>query len=146
MRCAHVYGRWQSYPDTSLADLWGTGQMNQTCAIEQIADAVLYEGFLLYPYRLSSVKNRHRWNFGVLYPEPFGGRHGDRAICQTECLVAANDPAELDVKVRFLQLIESKSVEREVIAVGLDLETLTSEGAESVHDFSDATKPGPNGI
>jgi hypothetical protein len=120
--------------------------MNQMSMIEQIADAVLYEGFLLYPYRLSSVKNRHRWNFGVLYPEPFGGRHGDRASCQTECLVAANDHAELDVKVRFLQLIEGKSVEREMIADELDLETLTGEGAKSVHDFSDAATPGPNGI
>ena len=29
-----------------------------------IADAVLYEGYLLYPYRASSSKNRSRWQFG----------------------------------------------------------------------------------
>ena len=34
-----------------------------------VADAVLYEGYLLYPYRASSDKNRSRWQFGVLGPE-----------------------------------------------------------------------------
>src|SRR5690348_5913716 len=33
-----------------------------------VADAVLYEGYLLYPYRRSSPKNRVRWQFGVLAP------------------------------------------------------------------------------
>jgi hypothetical protein len=33
-----------------------------------IADAVLYEGYLLYPYRASSDKNQLRWQFGVLAP------------------------------------------------------------------------------
>ena len=37
--------------------------------VEDIANAVLYEGYMLYPYRPSSVKNRQRWNFGVVYPE-----------------------------------------------------------------------------
>ena len=34
----------------------------------RIADAVLYEGYLLYPYRASARKNRYRWTFGVLVP------------------------------------------------------------------------------
>ena len=36
--------------------------------LEKIANAVLYEGFLLYPYRKSSVKNQQRWHFGTLGP------------------------------------------------------------------------------
>jgi len=40
--------------------------MNQTI-VDQIAAAVLYEGYMLYPYR-PSVKNRQRWTFGGLYP------------------------------------------------------------------------------
>ena len=36
--------------------------------IRKVADAVLYEGYMLYPYRPSSVKNRQRFNFGVLGP------------------------------------------------------------------------------
>jgi hypothetical protein len=38
--------------------------------VDQIANAVLYEGYLLYPYR-PSVKNRQRWTFGGLYPRPY---------------------------------------------------------------------------
>ena len=37
--------------------------------VDKIAEAVLYEGYMLYPYRPSSVKNQQRWNFGVLCPQ-----------------------------------------------------------------------------
>jgi hypothetical protein len=40
-------------------------------AAEQIANAVLYEGYLLYPYRASSLKNRFRWQFGVVAPRVY---------------------------------------------------------------------------
>ena len=40
-----------------------------TKSVDAIANAVLYEGYMLYPYRPSSVKNRQRFNFGVLYPQ-----------------------------------------------------------------------------
>lgn len=67
--------------------------------LEKIANAVLYEGFLLYPYRKSSVKNQHRWHFGTL-----GAKHGaDRTMMQTECLVEGGTLTLLDVKIRFLQ-------------------------------------------
>jgi hydrogenase maturation protease len=95
--------------------------VSATAAIEQIANAVLYEGFLLYPYRLSSVKNRHRWNFGVLYPEPYGRSIGERASAQTECLFEAGGDAVLDVKVRFLRIAEGSPVEREVLVDEIDL-------------------------
>ena len=37
----------------------------------RVADAVLFEGYLLYPYRASAQKNRLRWQFGVLTPPGF---------------------------------------------------------------------------
>ena len=40
-------------------------------AVEKIANAVLYEGYMLYPYRPSAVKNQQRFNFGVLYPREY---------------------------------------------------------------------------
>jgi len=110
--------------------------VNATSAIEQIANAVLYEGFLLYPYRLSSVKNRHRWNFGILYPEPFGGLNGERETAQTECLIEAGANAALDVKIRFLQLVDGAPVEREVCAADLDLEDLARCPHESLFSLS----------
>ena len=73
-----------------------------TSRAEEVAKAVLYEGYILYPYRPSSVKNQQRWNFGVVYP---AGASEGAAHVETQCLgVVHSSDAELDVKVRFLQL------------------------------------------
>jgi hypothetical protein len=40
--------------------------------VAAVADAVLFEGYLPYPYRASAQKNRLRWQFGVLTPESDG--------------------------------------------------------------------------
>jgi hypothetical protein len=75
--------------------------------IEQIANAVLYEGYMLYPYRPSSVKNRQRWNFGVLYPRKYSEaqKGNDLWHMQTECLVEGNAKTQIGAKVRFLRAI-----------------------------------------
>lgn len=91
-------------------------------AVDRIARAVLYEGYLLYPYRRSSLKNRQRWNFGVLYPPAWAARQGgpDRAYLQMECLARCAGECGIRVALRFLQLtgIESAAEEREVLAEG----------------------------
>ena len=78
-----------------------------TKLVEDIANAVLYEGYMLYPYRPSSVKNRQRWNFGVVYPKAFSEMQtgADNWFMQTECLATAGPATELSVKVRFLQAV-----------------------------------------
>jgi hypothetical protein len=75
--------------------------------VEEIANAVLYEGYMLYPYRPSSIKNRQRWNFGVVYPRAYSElqKGTDAWFMQTECLAMASAPAELKIKVRFLQAV-----------------------------------------
>lgn len=75
--------------------------------VEKIAAAVLYEGYILYPYRPSSVKNQQRFNFGALYPESYSlaGGGTDACVMQTECLVKGTDETTLNVKVRFLHLL-----------------------------------------
>jgi hypothetical protein len=75
---------------------------------DQIAKAVLYEGYMLYPYRASSVKNRQRWNFGVLYPPAYVEEQSgsDGSMSQTEFLVTGAVMPALEVRVRFLQLVE----------------------------------------
>ena len=74
--------------------------------IDQIARAVLYEGYMLYPYRPSSVKNHQRWNFGVLYPQAYSEAQGgsDASSLRTECLVRGTAATSLEVRLRFLQL------------------------------------------
>ena len=71
-----------------------------------VADAVLYEGYLLYPYRASSDKNRSRWQFGVLGPPGAADRglgEADSMTLQT-ILTGAADGSSVTVHLRFLQL------------------------------------------
>ncbi|MEO6655327.1 MAG: hypothetical protein ABIO36_04530 [Pyrinomonadaceae bacterium] len=74
--------------------------------VEKIADAVLYEGYMLYPYRASSVKNQQRFNWGALAPKAYSdAQKGTEAWeMRTECLIVGDRNTELNVKVRFLQL------------------------------------------
>jgi hypothetical protein len=76
--------------------------------VEKIAEAVLYEGYMLYPYRPSSVKNQRRWNFGVLCPQTYSElQQGSEAwTMQTECLIKATPSTRLSVKLRFLQIVQ----------------------------------------
>ncbi len=72
-----------------------------------VADAVLYEGYLLYPYRASSSKNQSRWQFGVVSPADAEARGmGEASSVSMQCLLAGdlNDAASLVLHVRFLQL------------------------------------------
>ena len=74
-------------------------------AARRVADAVLYEGYLLYPYRSSAQKNRLRWQFGVLAPRRWseaGGGDGWRS--RTETLVEADEAATFHLRLRFLHL------------------------------------------
>ncbi len=75
--------------------------------VEKIADAVLYEGYILYPYRPSSVKNQQRWNFGALCPESYSltQRGTESWTMQTECIIQQTPRTNLEVKVRFLHLL-----------------------------------------
>jgi hypothetical protein len=78
-----------------------------------VADAVLYEGYLLYPYRRSSAKNWVRWQFGVIAPREWIEARGpvsdgisgssESWWNQTECLVEGSDQTVVDVRVRYLQ-------------------------------------------
>jgi hypothetical protein len=80
--------------------------MNKTI-VDQIVEAVLYEGYMLYPYR-PSVKNHQRWTFGGLFPRTFSEMHKtlDAWAMQTECLLRGSEQTKLAIEVRFLHLIE----------------------------------------
>jgi hydrogenase maturation protease len=76
-------------------------------AVRRVADAILYEGYILYPYR-PSVKNRQRWTFGGLYPEAFcrDQRGSDAPSSRTECLIRGSRDSVVDITVRFLHLTQ----------------------------------------
>ena len=80
-------------------------------AARQIADAVLLEGYVLYPYRASAAKNRLRWQFGVLVPPGYGEESGEHPDQRTECLVEPRRGATLTAELRFLR-VQRRTVQR----------------------------------
>jgi hypothetical protein len=80
-------------------------------AVRQIADAVLYEGYVLWPYGRSALKNQRRWTFGGVYPEGHSSRHADDPhVMRTQCLLEGGDDTRLDVRVRFLHVVARQVV------------------------------------
>jgi len=73
--------------------------------VDTLVQAVLYEGYILYPYRASAKKNRQRFTFGRVYPEAYSREQLGVEPCemQTECLLEGFPAsAALGVTVRFL--------------------------------------------
>ncbi len=95
-----------------------------------VADAVLYEGYLLYPYTASARKNRLRWQFGVIVPEGSTGvADGEPTEHQSQIvLVAGGDPV-VDVLVRFLQ-VEARMVEAVADGGFAPVDSLVVDGTE----------------
>jgi hypothetical protein len=100
--------------------------------VDAIVKAVLYEGYMLYPYRPSAVKNRQRFNFGVVYPRAYSEAQGGTDACtmQTECLVSGNEKTQCLVRVRFLRMV-TRSVEK-LLTPAAELPSLAEAHAEKV--------------
>ena len=87
--------------------------MTEWDRVRTIADAVLYEGYLLYPYRANSRKNQSRFQFGVLGPERAAERGiGEDDTMSAQILLDPKDDATLTIVVRFLQL-QRRTAERD---------------------------------
>ena len=126
-------------------------------AAKKIAEAVLYEGYILWPYRRSARKNQQRWTFGGVYPREYSEARGgdDPWLMQTQCLVSGNEDSAVEVKVRFLHVTERKVVQKkgdgrefvEELRVGGDLylpwdeatEREISVGRFSIHDLLESS-------
>jgi hypothetical protein len=129
-----------------------------TKLVEDIADAILYEGYMLYPYRASAIKNQQRWNFGVLYPRAFAESQvgSDIWSMQTECLAqTSRETANLSFRLRFLHLLErsaedqraqiwQEGTERDVSIAGLKLADLLAHAEQ--HTFTFAASSERDGI
>jgi hypothetical protein len=84
-------------------------------AVDNLVRAVLYEGYMLYPYRPSSVKNQQRWTFGGVYPRAWVDASGsDASMMQTECIVEGGAHTRIAVRPGGLHLIRREV--RELLA------------------------------
>jgi hypothetical protein len=75
--------------------------------VRQIADAVLYEGYMLWPYRRSALKNQKPFGWGDLDPV-------EEPLMRAQCLLEGGDPELVEVTARFLEMVGDEGVEREV--------------------------------
>jgi hypothetical protein len=92
-------------------------------SVRDIANAVLYEGHMLFPYRPSAMKNQQRWTFGGVYPAAYARTTADRSRVSFECLVEGVVP-QIDIEVRFLQIVgrggAAEAIERSVGVGAID--------------------------
>jgi hypothetical protein len=110
--------------------------------VRQIADAVLYEGYILYPYRASAQKNQSRWQFGVVMaPGYAAAEESETSVTRAECVLEHTGQPSVTVLLRFLQVQRQTSgdatwdeaVEREV-EVTADAAALAGDGV--THEFT----------
>lgn len=74
--------------------------------VKRLAEALLYEGYLLFPYRAGALKNRARMSFGELAPE---GSSAFRRTAQTaEIPLAGDESLRITARVAFLQLVRRR--------------------------------------
>ena len=76
--------------------------------VRAIADTVLYEGYVLWPYRRSALKNTHRWTFGGVYPRGHAEARAagdDPWTMQTQCLIEGGGGTRVSVGLRFLHIV-----------------------------------------
>jgi hypothetical protein len=106
--------------------------------IRAIADAVLYEGYVLWPYRRSALKNAQRWTFGGVYPRAHAQARAagdDPWTMQTQCLVEGHRGGEVSVGVRFLhvvwrQMVDARGHEVDELTAGNELHLSWEEAVE----------------
>jgi hypothetical protein len=97
----------------------------ETDLVRRIADAVLYEGYLLWPYRKSALKNRQRFTFGGVYPPAWE----DRSAMQAQVLLEGGEDVEVEVRVRFLHVVRRQVLKRELSCGPLEpVEELEADG------------------
>ena len=97
-----------------------------------VADAVLFEGYALYPYRRSAIKNQQRWPFGVLAPRAFEAAGGGEASwMRTECLVVPDGAARIEGKLRFLRMCRRRVFDMRT-GDARDVDALEVDGARLV--------------
>ena len=81
--------------------------VTRTDPLEQaraVADAVLYEGYRLHPYRAPVAEDQLRWQVGVVGPAGARARgRGEDSRMSADCLLDVVPGATVDVQLRFLQ-------------------------------------------
>lgn len=99
--------------------------------VRRVADAVLYEGYILYPYRASAQKNHSRWQFGVLMPPGYAAADpSENSTLRAECVFEHQGQPAVAVTVRFLQVQRRQAERAGPDAAAPDAETPDAEAPD----------------
>src|SRR4029078_649503 len=73
--------------------------------LEDLTHTLLYEGYALYPYHRSAIKNQKPVPFGVVFPGDYNtcNVHAHSKL-QTQCIVTGSKDPLVNISVRFLHL------------------------------------------
>jgi hypothetical protein len=90
--------------------------LNAESILENITRTLLYEGYALYPYHRSAIKNQKPIPFGVVFPQHYNmyNEHAHSKM-QTQCIVAGSDDLSIKISVRFLHLKRTELFEHKVL-------------------------------
>ena len=82
--------------------------MNAESTIETLTRTLLYEGYALYPYHRSAIKNQKPVPFGVIFPQLYSTYNPHaHSLMQTQCIISGNKNINLKITVRFLHLVKT---------------------------------------
>ena len=115
-RAQRALPSWEATLDALLAGAARDERRALADPVRAIADAVLYEGYVLWPYRRSALKNAQRWTFGGVYPRAHAAGRApgdDPCVMQTQCLLEGTDEARVSVDVRFLHVVHRQATDRD---------------------------------
>ncbi|MEP6513945.1 MAG: hypothetical protein ABJA79_08750 [Parafilimonas sp.] len=81
------------------------GTLSADSILENLTRTLLYEGYALYPYHRSAVKNQKPIPFGVVFPRDYNAHNEHaRSNMQTQCIIDGSDDSLININVRFLHL------------------------------------------
>lgn len=88
--------------------------LNKDCIVDNLTRTLLYEGYSLFPYHRSAIKNQKPIPFGVVYPHDYHScNEHAHAEMVTDCIVDGNKNSEININVRFLHLIKTEIFSKE---------------------------------
>ncbi|MEP6950700.1 MAG: hypothetical protein ABI863_15550 [Ginsengibacter sp.] len=89
------------------------GTLNAESILENITRTLLYEGYALYPYHRSAIKNQKPIPFGVVFPQRYNiyNAHAHSKM-QTQCIVTGSDDLTINISMRFLHLKKTELFEK----------------------------------
>ena len=104
-----------------------TTNNNAGSILEKLTHTLLYEGYSLYPYYRSAIKNQKPIPFGVIFPKDYNAynEHSHSHI-QSQSIIYGSSDLTVSINVRFLHLNQTglyqKNYNSEEFSPAFDLE------------------------